>query len=33
MTGLFAMVGAGLLLSSEAACVAHCALELLKNVR
>ncbi|MBC7806101.1 MAG: hypothetical protein H7145_08120 [Akkermansiaceae bacterium] len=32
-TGLFAALGAGLLVSSEAACVAHCTLELLKNIR
>lgn len=32
VTVLFAVLGAGLLVSSEAACVAHCTLELLKNV-
>ncbi|MBC8142461.1 MAG: M48 family metalloprotease [Armatimonadetes bacterium] len=32
-TGLLSLLGAGLLVSSEAACVAHCALELLKSVR
>ena len=31
-TGLLALLGAGLLVSSEAACVAHCTLELMKNV-
>ena len=30
-TGMFALVGVGLLLSSEAACVAHCALELVQH--
>jgi hypothetical protein len=31
-TAVLALFGAGLLVSSEAACVAHCTLELLKNV-
>jgi Zn-dependent protease with chaperone function len=31
-TGLLALVGAGLLISSEAACVAHCTLELIQRV-
>lgn len=31
-TGLLAVFGAGLLISSEAACVAHCTLELLRNI-
>ena len=31
-TGLLALLGAGLLISSEAACVAHCTLELIQRV-